>query len=91
MGIMVQCGTIPSGVSVSNVYISFGSEPLYILPNGGLYRITTHYRIYSTQTKELGTDIRIPFTLNISNIDQNVYTAVYNELKCIYPNNIDCI
>ena len=89
MGLTVS-GKLPSGITVSNVYLSFNIELVYVFPiENGLYRINSSYKIFTDSTKADGTDIRIPICIQTSDISSGVYTLLYNELKNIYPNNVD--
>ena len=92
MGILVTDGILPSGIPVSNVYMSFGSECITIFPKNtdGLYTIQTFYKVYKDDTKQPNSDIRIPLAIQVSDISVGVYTSLYENLKQIYPNSVDC-
>jgi hypothetical protein len=91
MGIFVSEANLPMGITVSNVYMSFSGEVIYTVPNPTCnnYTINTHYKVYKDDTKQPDTNIRIPINVQVSDINQSVYSILYNELKTIYPNNID--
>ena len=89
MGILVT-GNLPSGILVSNVYISFNEEPIYVSPTDtGMYRINSTYKVFTDPTKTQGSNIRIPITIQLNDISPGIYSLLYEELKSIYPNNVD--
>jgi len=89
MGILVPEANLPMGITVSNVYMSFSGEVIYTVPANGQYRINTYYKVYKDELKQPDTNIRIPINVQVSDINQSVYSILYSELKTIYPNNID--
>jgi hypothetical protein len=89
MGIIVPEANLPMGITVSNVYMSFSGEVIYTVPMNGQYRINTYYKVYKDELKQPDTNIRIPINVEVSDINQSVYSILYSELKTIYPNNID--
>ena len=91
MGILVPEANLPMGITVSNVYMSFSGEVIYTMPNqtSNIYTINTHYKVYKDELKQPDTNIRIPINVQVSDINQSVYSILYSELKTIYPNNID--
>jgi hypothetical protein len=93
MGIIVVDGALPSGIPISNVYMSFSGEIVYLsaINSSNLYPINTSYKVFLDPTKTLGSNIRIPIITSTSNISQGIYDVLYQELKSIYPNNVDCI
>jgi len=92
MGILVSDCVLPSGISVSNVYMSFDSEVIYVSPKSldGRYTITANYKVYKDETKQPDTNIRIPLNVQVSDISVGVYTSLYENLKQIYPSSVDC-
>lgn len=92
MGILVQEATLPMGLTLSNVYISFAGETIYINPKmNDMYRVSTTYRVYKDPSKESGTNITAPLSLNVQDISRDtIYGMLYEELKIIYPDSIDC-
>lgn len=96
MGILVQEATLPMGLTLSNVYISFTGETIYINPkikmnDTDMYRVSTTYRVYKDLSKEGGTNITAPLSLNVQDISRDtIYGMLYEELKIIYPDSIDC-
>ena len=89
MGILVPEANLPMGIMISNVYMSFSGEVIYTVPANGQYRINTYYKVYKGELKQPDTNIRIPINVQVSDINQGVYSILYNELKTIYSNNID--
>ena len=89
MGILVPEAYLPMGVTLSNVYMSFSGEVIYTVPANGQYNINTYYKVYKDDTKQPDTNIRIPINVQVSDINQGVYSILYNELKTTYSNNID--
>ena len=97
MGIIVIEGILPSGIPVSNVYMSFSGEVIYTSPNPMAnnsntynYTINSYYKVYKDETKQPDTNIRIPFAIQVNDISVGVYTSLYENLKQIYPNSVDC-
>jgi hypothetical protein len=92
MGILVYEGTLPSGIPVSNVYMSFGSEIVYISPKSpdDRYTVNTHYKVYKDDTKNPNSDIRIPFAIQVNDISVGIFQSLYENLKQIYPDSVDC-
>lgn len=90
MGILVPEANLPMGITVSNVYVSFSGEVIHTIPANGQYTINTHYKVYKDDTKQPDTNIRIPLGIQVSDISVGVYTSLYENLKQIYPNSVDC-
>jgi hypothetical protein len=92
MGILVSECVLPSGIPVSNVYMSFDSEVIYVSPRSvdGRYTITANYKVYKDDTKQPDTNIRIPFAVQVNDISVGVYTSLYENLKQIYPSSVNC-
>ena len=92
MGILVPEANLPMGITVSNVYMSFSGEVIYTMPNqtSNIYTINTHYKVYKDDTKQPDTNIRIPLGIQVSDISVGVYTSLYENLKQIYPESVDC-
>ena len=92
MGILVPEANLPMGITISNVYMSFSGEVIYTMPNqvSNIYTINTHYKVYKDETKQPDTNIRIPLGIQVSDISVGVYTLLYENLKQIYPNSVDC-
>jgi hypothetical protein len=90
MGILVPEATLPMGITVSNVYMSFSGEVIYTIPTSGQYRVNTYYKVYKDELKQPDTNIRIPINVQVSDISVGVYTSLYENLKQIYPESVDC-
>lgn len=91
MGIFVPEATLPMGITISNVYMSFSGEVIYTSPMNGHYTVNTYYKVYKDETKQPDTNIRIPLNVQVSDISVGVYTSLYKNLKQIYPNSIDIL
>lgn len=92
MGIFVPEATLPMGVSLSNVYMSFSSESIYVSSGSGQYNINSYYKVFKDETKIPDTNIRIPISASVDDIKgHDVYSILYNELKTIYPGSQDII
>jgi len=90
MGILVPEATLPMGITISNVYMSFSGEVIYTCPTNGQYTINTSYKVYKDETKQPDTNIKIPLTVHVSDISVGVYTSLYENLKQIYHDSVDC-
>jgi hypothetical protein len=92
MGIFVPEANLPMGITVSNVYMSFSGEVIYTMPNqsSNNYTINTSYKVYKDDTKQPDTNIRIHFGIQVNDISVGVYTVLYENLKQIYPESVDC-
>lgn len=99
MGILVPEASLPMGVTVSNVYMSFTGEVIYISPqtqSNKMYVVSSSYKIYKDSTHIPETNIRIPisiplYSMNQSGVPSNPYEMLYNELKLMYPGSTDVI
>jgi len=95
MGILVANGTLPNGIQVSNVYMSFFQENIIIqsVPTANNFMITACYRVFSDPSKQQGSDIRVPLVLVLSHeqVSSHPYTYLYAELKKLYPDSTDWI
>lgn len=91
MGILVNTGILPDGIAVSNVYMSFRQEIIYVTPGiTPKFIIDCKYRVYPGADKKSSYEIRVPIQAETNDISQGVYTYLYNQLKSAYPdsNNI---
>jgi hypothetical protein len=92
MGIFVRQGILPSGLSISNVYISFSGQPVHIFPiENSKYVIASTYLVFKDKSKSLASETRYILEFPVTDINQNVYNLLYCELKKIYPNSFDVI
>jgi hypothetical protein len=97
MGIFVPSATLPSGITVSNVYMSFTNEVLYVMQSpdtsSGLYQMTSYCNVFpSRESVKQGvqSNIRFNVTTQVSNVICG-YQALYNKLKNMYPSALDVI
>lgn len=92
MGILAS-GTLPSGISVSNVYASFSDEIIMTrsIPNANTFAVSACYRVFSDPSKVNGSNIRAPIQVVLSNtqISDSVYSHLYAQLKTIFPDSTD--
>jgi hypothetical protein len=94
MGILVQEVILPMGVMLSNVYMSFSGEVVYITPRNedGRYRVNTWYRVYKDETRQPDTNIRIPMSVTVNDIgERHVYDILYDELRALYPQSTNIL
>jgi hypothetical protein len=92
MGILAT-GALPSGVQLSNVYISFSDESIYVRPNdmNGTIEYTSCYRVFANPSREGGHICRVPFQVAIP-VEQDTkraYDVIYEHLKSLWPNSSD--
>jgi len=97
MGIFVPTATLPSGITVNNVYMSFTNEVLYVMQSPDmscdLYQMTSYCNVFPSRkaAKQGGqSNIRFNVTTKVSNLICG-YQALYTELKNMYPNALDVI
>ena len=92
MGIIVPEATLPSGIKVSNVYMSFSGSMVYVEPKypNDIYTVRSNYKVFKDETKQLDTNISIPFAIQVNDISVGVYISLYENLKQVYPSSIDC-
>jgi hypothetical protein len=93
MGILVPEATLPMGLVLSNVYVTFGGETIYVNPKNQLdmYRVSSTYRVYKDPSKEGGTNITVPISVSVADIARDsIFGILYEELKIIYPGSVDC-
>ena len=101
MGIFVPSATLPSGITVSNVYMSFTGEVVYtaqIQPSPSVkgpykWRIQSNYKVFKDQisAKSGISNIRIDFATLVDTFDKNPYDLLYAALKQKYPGSSDVI
>jgi hypothetical protein len=94
MGILVPEATLPSGIYVSNVYMSFSGEVVYVTPRNedGRYRVNTWYRVYKDDTRQPDTNIRIPMSVTVNDIgERHVYDILYEELRALYQQSTNIL
>ena len=92
MGIFVPTATLPSGITVSNVYMSFANEVLYVMQSDTQqYQVTSYCNVFKSKAHVKNTSsIRFNVTTKVSNIVCG-YQALYSELKGMYPGSVDVI
>jgi hypothetical protein len=91
MGIFVTQGTLPGGVQVSNVYMSFTGEGVYVAQNGNsTWTISSSYTVRNSKSIE-SSSIRVPITASAKSIITNPYNILYQALQKQYPNCVAVI
>lgn len=85
---------LSSGLSVSNTYISIGTEPVDLLrPSSGTYEIQFQAKVWASEADrnaDRSTLKVIPyFGVPVSDLSTSLYTVAYNKLKVDYPNHTD--
>jgi len=94
MGILVTDGVLPSGIPVSNVYMSFDSEVVYVAPRDpdGRYIIQSQYRVFKDDTKQPSSNIRIPVSVTVNDIGERpIYDILYDELRALYQQSTNIL
>jgi hypothetical protein len=93
MGLIVERGVLPDGVDIFNVYLSFNLECIFVTKDlTGEYVINTYYRVIPldmTYKNKYGwvPEIRVPFQVRTTNINQPLYDILYQNLKQVFPNS----
>ena len=91
MGIFVTQGTLPGGVQVNNVYMSFTGEGVYVAQNGNsTWTISSSYTVRISKSVE-SSSIRVPITASAKSIITNPYNILYQALQKQYPNSVAVI
>jgi len=91
MGIFVPEVITPSGFTLTNVYMSFFNQPMYLIPLGGnLCRVSATYKIWVNETKTPDSSMKFPLVLDNVSTD-NLFPSLYNALKTQYPGATDII
>jgi hypothetical protein len=103
MGIFVPSATLPSGITVSNVYMSFTNEvvhtgqvssatdPLTGKPDSNKYFVSSWCNVYADRkTAKSGVQSAIRFNVNtkVPSLTSS-YEALYAYLKTVYPEATD--
>jgi hypothetical protein len=84
-----------NGVQKTGTYISFSNEMIYIQKNNeGSYTVIGYYRIFWDKDARLANKAHIDTATVIAKIpdtdlNNNLYTVLYNEIKTKFTNTID--
>jgi len=92
MGIFVSEGVLPSGIPISNVYMSFSGSMVYVEPKyqNYIYNVRAFCKVFKDQeSKSSQPDITFQVVNYVSDINVGVFTVLYEKLKEMFPNNID--
>jgi hypothetical protein len=94
MGILVSDGILPSGIPISNVYMSFSGSVVYVepkSPDSNLYTVRAFCKVFKDQESKCSQpDITFAVINQMSDISVGVYQSLYENLKQNYPSSIDC-
>lgn len=95
MGIFVNSGVMPSGLTLSNVYISFNMEPVIVFPKNSFgltesnLMVKSRYRVYTDPEKSNGSNIQEEICVETTDIRRPIYDILYEELSIMYPDSIN--
>jgi|688.fasta_scaffold814555_2 hypothetical protein len=93
MGVFVSDGVLPSGIPISNVYMSFSGSMVYVEPKNpnDLYTVRAFCKVFKDQeSKTSQPDITFQVVNQVSDISVSVFQSLYETLKQIYPDSVDC-
>jgi hypothetical protein len=93
MGIFVSEGVLPSGIPISNVYMSFSGSVVYVEPKdpNDTYVVRCFCKVFKDQeSKAPQPDITFQVVNQVSDISVGVFQSLYENLKQMYPNSVDC-
>ena len=93
MGIFVPEAVLPSGILISNVYMSFSGSLVYIEPKNvnDVYFVRAFCKVFKDQTKSLEPDITFQVITTATDINLGVYDYLYEKLKELFPGSVDMI
>lgn len=93
MGLFVNNGTLPGGVTVNNVYMTFSDFPVYIMPKGkGQYDIHGFYSVYPDETSPRTVrDTSIEFVVPVTDVSASLHSMLYAQLKTLYPDSTNML
>jgi len=93
MGIFVSDGVLPSGIPISNVYMSFSGSLVYVEPKyqNYIYTVRAFCKVFKDQESKSTSQPDITFQVvnQVSDINVGVFACLYEKLKEMFPNNID--
>ena len=97
MGIFVSEGVLPSGVPISNVYMSFSGSLVYVEPKdpNGLYFMRSTCKAFKDQaSKSHLSDVSFQVAAQVSEVSiggKCVYEWLYDKLKDMFPGSQDAL
>jgi hypothetical protein len=93
MGLLVNNGTLPGGIEVSNIYMTFSDFPVYIMPKGkGQYDIRGFYSVYPSESAPRTTrDTSIELTAPVTDVSGSLHSMLYAQLKSLYPDSTNML
>ncbi len=95
--ILTDVYTLNNGIELSNVYISFFEEQLFIqprnLPDGNKFIVSACYRLYKDKTarEEIKEAVEKSTIMNMADNLAVVYDQLYVALKQKFPSSVDDI
>jgi len=98
MGIIINDTiTLNNGLTASSIYCSFGEGEIRIeknRDNSSEYDISGHYTIWVSKDFRINdkpslTGGHISLTITSNDLNSNIYTLLYNELKTKYTSTTD--
>lgn len=88
MGLLVRSGTLPGGIGVKNVYMTFSDFPVYIMPKGnGQYEIRGYYSVYPSENERKQRDTIIDLISSVTDVSGSLHAMLYLKLKEVYPDS----
>lgn len=94
--ILTDVYTLPSGIELSNAYVSFFQEQLFLQPQnfpdiGQGFMVNSCYRVYKDKTarEEIKDVVEKGAIMNTTSSLSDAYTQLYTALKLKFPNSID--
>lgn len=98
MGLIVNENYVAAnGVQKQGVYISFNNETVYLRKeSSNAYRVNANYRVFwDKDAKDAGKSFlelnSVSASISEQELNSNLYTCLYNELKKKYVNSVDSI
>ena len=92
MGLLVPQATLPSGITVSNVYICVATNGLSVWRDtmSNTYNYNGAYKIYAGPDKLFQPldNLQLHFKSNTI-AEESIYTTFYNQLMVTYPDSIE--
>lgn len=92
MGLLVNSATLPCGVTLSNVYMTFSDFPVYLMPKGnGQYIARGTYSVYSSQERRSARETSVDVNFIVKDVTPSLHVILYNQLRLEYPDSINIL
>jgi hypothetical protein len=93
MGLLVNSATLPCGVTVNNIYMTFSDFPVYIMPKEkGQYEIRGFYTMYPSETSPRASrDTGVELAALVTDVSGSLHSMLYSQLKTLYPDSINML